>query len=124
MQSLIFVFIGGGLGSVTRFLIGKWVSSMHSHDFPWGTLVVNVFACLLVGLFVGLADQKQIVSGPMRLFWTVGFCGGFSTFSTFSGEILELMQAGPAGIAVLYVAGSLILCVAATFTGLLIGETL
>lgn len=124
MQSVLIVFLGGGLGSVIRFLLGKWISSLHSHDFPWGTLAANVTACLLLGLVVGLADQKQVISPSMRLFWTVGFCGGFSTFSTFSNEILLMMQQGLTGSLLLYAGFSLLLCVAATFAGLYLGEHL
>ncbi len=124
MQSVLIVFLGGGLGSVIRFLLGKWISSLHSHHFPWGTLAANVVACLLLGLVVGLADQKQMISPPMRLFWTVGFCGGFSTFSTFSNEILFMLQQGLTGSLLLYAGISLLLCVAATFAGLYLGEHL
>lgn len=124
MQSVLIVFLGGGLGSVIRFLLGKWISSLHSHHFPWGTLAANFVACLLLGLVVGLADQKQMISPPMRLFWTVGFCGGFSTFSTFSNEILFMMQQGLTGSLLLYAGISLLLCVAATFAGLYLGEHL
>jgi CrcB protein len=122
MQSILLVFLGGGLGSVIRFLLGKWITSLHAHNFPWGTLVINVIACMFLGIMVGLADQKQIISSTMRVFWTVGFCGGFSTFSTFSIEALELMQNGLATSLLLYVGFSLLLCVAATFAGIYAGE--
>jgi CrcB protein len=122
MQPILLVFLGGGLGSVVRFLLSKWIAALHTQNFPWGTLVVNVFACLLLGVIVGLADQKQFISLPMRLFWTVGFCGGFSTFSTFSIETLQLMQAGLTSSLLLYIAMSVSLCVAATFAGIYAGE--
>ncbi len=124
MKSLLLVFLGGGLGSVVRFSLGKWVNALHSHHFPWGTLVVNVIACLALGLIVGLADHKQIISPSARLFWTVGFCGGFSTFSTFSNETLVLIQGGFTISVILYITFSLLLCVAATFGGLYMGENL
>ena len=110
MKSLLLVFLGGGLGSVIRFSLSKWISSLHNHHFPWGTLVVNVVACLVLGWIIGLADHKHIVSPSARLFWTVGFCGGFSTFSTFSSETLELIQSGLTASLVLYIAGSVLLC--------------
>lgn len=122
MKSLLLVFLGGGLGSVIRFSLSKWISSLHNHHFPWGTLVVNVVACLVLGWIIGLADHKHIVSPSARLFWTVGFCGGFSTFSTFSSETLELIQSGLTASLVLYIAGSVLLCVAATYAGLYVGE--
>ena len=122
MKSLLLLFLGGGLGSVIRFSLSKWISSLHNHHFPWGTLVVNVVACLVLGWIIGLADHKHIVSPSARLFWTVGFCGGFSTFSTFSSETLELIQSGLTASLVLYIAGSVLLCVAATYAGLYVGE--
>ncbi len=122
MQSLLIVFLGGGLGSVVRFSLGKWINSLHSHHFPWGTLVVNVVACFALGLIIGLADHKQIISPSARLFWAVGFCGGFSTFSTFSNDTLILLQNGFTVSSFLYITVSLFLCVAATYGGLLLGE--
>jgi CrcB protein len=122
MKNLLLVFLGGGLGSTVRFSLGRWVSALHNHDFPWGTLVVNVVACLILGFVIGLADHKQIISASSRLFWTVGFCGGFSTFSTFSNETLYLIQAGFTISLVVYISLSLLLCVAAIFGGLYLGE--
>lgn len=118
------VFIGGGLGSVVRFTLGKWISSLHTHHFPYGTLVANVLACFILGLIIGLADHRQLFSPNARLFWTVGFCGGFSTFSTFSQETFYLLQGGFTLSSIIYVIVSLIFCVAAIYLGLFAGEQL
>jgi len=122
MQSLLVVFLGGGLGSVVRFSLGKWVNSLHSQPFPFGTFTVNILACLALGLIVGLADHRQLFSPNARLFWTVGFCGGFSTFSTFSHETLTVLQGGFSLIAIIYVVLSLLICVSAIYAGLWAGE--
>ncbi len=124
MRSLLMVFIGGGLGSVVRFSLGKWIGSLHTHHFPYGTLVANVLACFILGLVIGLADHRQLFSPNARLFWTVGFCGGFSTFSTFSHETFYLMQGGFTFSSIIYVIFSLIFCVAAVYLGLFTGEQL
>jgi CrcB protein len=121
MKSVLLVFLGGGLGSVIRYGLGKWINTWHSHHFPLSTLVVNVAACLFLGLIIGLADHRQIISADARLFWTIGFCGGFSTFSTFSNETLYLIQSGFTLSLLLYILSSLILCVAATFGGIYFG---
>jgi CrcB protein len=84
--------------------------------------VVNVAACLVLGFVIGLADHKQIISPAARLFWAIGFCGGFSTFSTFSNETLFLLQSGFTLSLGLYIFLSLLLCVGATYGGLYIGE--
>jgi fluoride exporter len=124
MKSLLIVFLGGGLGSVVRYYLSRWINLLHTYNFPWGTLVVNILACLALGWIVGLADHKQLISPSAKLFWTVGFCGGFSTFSTFSSETLYLLQGGLTTSMVFYIIFSLLLCVAATFGGLYLGENL
>ncbi|MDZ4716090.1 MAG: fluoride efflux transporter CrcB [Cytophagales bacterium] len=124
MQSLFLVFLGGGLGSVTRFALGKWVGTFHQQPFPWGTLAANIVACFVMGVVVGLADHRQIISASSRMFWTVGFCGGFSTFSAFSHETITLIQQGLPASMIAYIASSLLLCVAVTYAGLYLGESL
>jgi fluoride exporter len=122
MRDLVLVFFGGGLGSLLRFIIGKWVSPLLNNPFPYGTLVTNVMACLILGFIIGLADHKQIISPTARLFWTVGFCGGFSTFSTFSSETITLLQSGFHLSTMFYIVGSLLFCISATYAGLHLGE--
>jgi fluoride exporter len=121
---LLTIFLGGGLGSVTRFALAKWVSGLHSHHFPYGTLIINVVACLLLGLVIGLADHRQMLSPTARAFWAVGFCGGFSTFSTFSNETLGLLQQGYTASGFLYMLSSVVFCLFATFCGLLLAGKL
>ena len=119
---IILVFAGGGIGSTVRFLLGRWVNALHSYNFPLGTLVVNVVACIVLGFVVGVADHRQVISPSARLFWTVGFCGGFSTFSTFSSETLALIQGGFYMSTFVYIISSLVLCLAGTFAGIYLGE--
>ena len=119
---IILVFCGGGAGSIVRFLLGRWVNAWHNHHFPFGTLAVNVVACLVLGFVVGIADHRQLISPSARLFWTVGFCGGFSTFSTFSAETLTLIQSGFHFSTFVYIVSSLVLCLAGTFAGIYFGE--
>ena len=120
MKEIIYVFIGGGLGSLVRFLLGKWVNAFHNSHFPFGTVVVNIIACFTLGFIIGLADHKQMLSPTTRLFWVVGFCGGFSTFSAFSSDTLTLFQQGQNSTMLLYILLSVVLCVIATFAGLFI----
>lgn len=118
MKAAILVFLGGGLGSMVRFGISKWVGTLHTHYFPFGTLAANVIACFALGIILGLADTRQLLSPSSKIFWTLGFCGGFSTFSTFSGETLALVESGFTLASILYVGLSLGLCLAATLAGL------
>ncbi len=122
LKEVIYIFIGSGLGGITRFGLGKLVNSFHSTNFPFGTFIVNILACFVLGFVVGLADSRQIVSPQMKMFWVVGFCGGFSTFSTFSNEILTLLQTGNHTTSFLYIALSVLVCLIFTFLGLILAN--
>ncbi|MBK6831164.1 MAG: fluoride efflux transporter CrcB [Flavobacteriales bacterium] len=124
MKEVLAVFVGGGLGSVARFTVGRWVGSLHTHYWPFGTLLINIIACALIGLLVGFADHKHWIGPTTRLLLVVGFCGGFSTFSAFSTETLTLLQQGHHTGTLLYVGASVVLCVLATFGGLVLAERL
>ena len=114
MRTALLIFLGGGLGSVARYFLGQLISRYSYSQFPLGTLVVNITACLLVGLLAGLIDHKAAA----RAFLIIGFCGGFSTFSTFTIETINLIRGNFTGYVVLYVLGSLVCCIGATFVGL------
>lgn len=122
MKTLLLIFAGGGLGSVVRFLFGKWINGFHQVNFPFGTLAVNVAACFILGLVVGFSDHRQLLSADSKIFWAIGFCGGFSTFSTFSLETAQLFQQGMTGSGLMYILGSVVLCWAAVVLGIWIGK--
>lgn len=114
VMNALFVFLGGGAGSVLRYLVGLWIGSTA---FPWATLAVNAVGSLAIGLFGGWASRFGW-SEALRLSLTVGLCGGFTTFSTFSKDSLALIDSGSYGLFALYVAGSVALGIAATALGL------
>lgn len=93
VKSLVLVGLGGALGSMARFAIGQASTRLFFSTFPIGTLFVNLFGCLVIGVLFGLSRQA-ILSQEWRLFMAVGFCGGFTTFSSFSVENLSLIQEG------------------------------
>lgn len=117
MKNFLLIFLGGGIGSALRYLIGRWVSIFYVQTFPVATFLANVLACFILGLVIGLADHRQVLGYSARLFWAVGFCGGFSTFSTFSQETLSIVQSGQELLSILYVCLSIFFCIAATFVG-------
>lgn len=112
-KSLLLVFIGGGLGSVLRSLTGKLFSFI---SFPMGTLIVNILGSLLIGLLYALFS-RQIIGDDYRMLLAVGFCGGFTTFSTFSNESLHYLRSGQMGLFILYALGSLLLCLLSVWLG-------
>lgn len=85
-KTILLVGAGSAIGGILRYAVGRWVQSFAHTVFPWGTFAVNVAGCFLIGVIYGLVDRHFPLSPEMRLFLTVGFCGGFTTFSTFIHE--------------------------------------
>lgn len=118
-KEAVVVFFGSGLGGLVRFAVSK---NFNSENFPWATLCSNIFACFVLGIAISLAENKGMISPTTKLFLTVGFCGGFSTFSTFSFDTLQLIQSGNYYAAVINIFGSVVLCLGSTFVGMVIGS--
>ena len=112
-MNALFVFLGGGTGSVLRYLAGLWIGSAA---FQWATFAVNAVGSFAIGLFGGWASRFGW-GEALRLSLTVGLCGGFTTFSTFSKESLALIEGGRYSLFVLYVAGSVALGIIAAALG-------
>ena len=118
MNQLLLIFIGGGLGSVTRFGVGKLIQENVDKSFPFGTLGVNVLASIVLGIFVGMVEIKSLTNPSYKALIAIGFCGGFSTFSTFSNDTLQLIQNNRMLEALLNISLNVILCILATFGGI------
>ena len=113
------IAIGGAAGSVSRYAISAWMMRAHG-AFPLGTFVINVVGSFLIALFArafGHPDSNPIVRAAL----TIGFCGGFTTFSTFSAEFVALVQEGRGGRAVMYAVASVVTSVVAVVAGLAVG---
>ena len=110
LSNLFAVFIGGGIGSVVRFGISMLMYQYYKTVFPLATLLSNVFSCLVFGLAIYLLGEKLNTEMSLRLLIITGFCGGFSTFSAFSYETVELMKSGNTVYAILNVVVSIVLC--------------
>ena len=113
----LLIALGGAVGSLLRYVVGGAVQRMSDSGFPVGTMFVNVSGCFIIGILVRQFLNMQL-SPELRALLIVGFCGGFTTFSTFSAETLGLIEGGEYGRAGGYVALSVTLCLAATLAGM------
>jgi len=116
-KTILLIGTGGFAGTVSRYLLSKLIAAKWPMSFPWGTFSVNILGCFLIGIVMGLSFQSS-VSTPTRLLLATGFCGGFTTFSTYSLEIFELYQRGEAGIGMLYLFASILLGLTGVWLGL------
>ena len=116
MKILFLVGIGGGLGTIARYLSQKAAGLYLPLSFPYGTFLVNIAGSLIIGLIFGLSEKTSI-SPEVRLFLATGFCGGFTTFSTFTLDALMMIRGGHYIYLSLYIVLSIVLGLAATFGG-------
>lgn len=123
VKTVIAVFIGSGLGGVCRYLLSGLVDRLtdsapgYAAIFPWGTFAVNIIGCFIIGLVYGLIANRVEMSPGTKLLLTTGFCGGLTTFSTFSHENLILFQGGNMPVLLIYAAASLLTGIAAAWLG-------
>ncbi|MEI7897967.1 MAG: fluoride efflux transporter CrcB [bacterium] len=108
---------GGFLGTVSRFLASRYFQNLFLSAFPFGTFIVNITGCLLIGVFFGLSQKGDFLSPEWRMFLTVGFCGGFTTFSAFAVENVTLLKDGDFFYFALYTGLSVFLGLLATYLG-------
>jgi CrcB protein len=121
MKQVLFVFLGGGLGSLARFLVTKLYSKKIT-VFPYATLTANFLSCLVMGVFLGFIIHKTNLNDNLKLFIITGFCGGFSTFSSFTLENINLYKAGQFNLAIINILLNLILCTVGILVGMYISK--
>lgn len=111
MNTYIAIFIGGGLGSLARYGVGKYVSKIIFGEIPFGTLFANVLSAFILGIFLGISSSKSYETSEAKYLIAIGFCGGFSTFSAFSAESFELLKNGMFFQCGINIAANVILCI-------------
>ena len=114
---LLIIGTGGFLGSISRFLLSRLIQNMALSAFPYGTLVVNIVGSLFIGLLYGLSVKENVLTPEWRMFLTVGFCGSFTTFSTFVNENVALLRDGDFFHFAFYTGLSIFLGIMAVFLG-------
>lgn len=122
MERLVWICLGGAVGSGARYLVSGWVLALLGSAFPYGTLAVNVLGSLLLGAVMHVGLSTEWMTPTARLALTVGLAGGFTTFSTFSYETFHLLEEGAWALALLNAAATLVACLAATFAGLVVAR--
>ena len=116
MKSFLLVFLGGGLGSGLRYLV-TITMNQYSKVLPFGTFTVNMLGCLLIGLILGYAQRENTLTSNQTLLLATGFCGGFTTFSAFANENLELIKNGELFNFSVYTIGSVLIAILAVYIG-------
>lgn len=124
MQKYFFIALGGALGSAARFWVGSLMTNRMGTRFPFGTLVVNISACLVIGLSLEVLNRHANLSPSWRFLVPIGFIGAYSTFSTFEWETFASITQGAFWIAILYVTTSLVLGLVAVALGVALAKAI
>ena len=124
MQKYLLIAAGGALGSIARYWVGSTVASRMGIKFPYGTLIVNLTACVIIGFSLTYLGKRAELSPAWRYLIPVGFIGAYSTFSTYEWETLSSLRSGAFFIAALYALGSLVLGLIAVWCGSFLAEAL
>lgn len=117
---LLIIGVGGFLGSISRYLSSQFIQKHFPSSFPFGTMWVNIAGCFLIGVIYALAEKGNILTPEWRLFLATGFCGGFTTFSTFAFENISLLRDGEYFYAAIYTGVSVFAGIIAVFLGALL----
>jgi len=120
IDKILLVGTGGFIGSAMRYLVQVYASRLISTTLPLGTFLVNIIGCFLIGLVFGISERSNLMSPEWRIFLTVGFCGGFTTFSTFAFDNLMLLKENSLFYFLFYASGSLVLGILAVYLGIVI----
>lgn len=120
MQLALLIGLGGFLGTIARYLCGQWIGSTQFNQagFPYGTLIVNLIGCFIIGLIYGWFEKQSVTTSDWKLILTAGFCGGFTTFSAFAIENIQMIRDGNWFMAILYIFISVMVGLMLTFGGI------
>lgn len=117
IKAMLIAGAGGFVGTCGRYLVGKWSSAMFHGSFPMGTFLVNIIGCFIIGLFFGLLENAKVMTANENILLITGFCGGFTTFSSFADDMYLLSNKGDWTTFILYLAASVICGVLLVWAG-------
>lgn len=117
MQKYLLIAVGGALGSIARYWVGSTISGRIGAKFPYGTFVINITACVIIGFTLTYLSKRADLNPAWRYLFPVGFIGAYSTFSTYEWETLSTLRSGAFALGALYALGSLVLGLAAVWAG-------
>ncbi len=124
LQKYLLIAVGGALGSIARYWVGSTIAGRMGTRFPYGTFVINLTACIIIGFSLTYLGKRAGLSPAWRFLIPIGFIGAYSTFSTYEWETLSTLRAGAFAMAGLYAVGSLILGLVATWLGAVLAEAI
>jgi CrcB protein len=122
IRNIVLVGLGGGIGSIFRYLTSVIVNKYFIYIFPLATFTTNFLGCLLIGLLLGYFDRQQLINLDAKFLFVTGFCGGYTTFSTFAFENISLFQSNNSAVAFAYLAASILCGLFAVWLGLFINN--
>ena len=122
IKTIIYIGHGGAIGSVLRYLTSVLVSKYWNQSFPLATFLTNVLGCFIIGIIIGLLEKNNLANGNLKWFLVTGFCGGYTTFSTFGIENHSLLQSNQSLLAFSYIALSVVLGIFAVWFGLFVSK--
>jgi fluoride exporter len=124
LVALLWVGLGGFLGSIARYLLSGWAAARWGVIFPWGTFIINISGSFILGFFLAFAQERPWVHPQARLLFAIGFVGAYTTFSTYTYESIRLMMNGQFALAAAYIVGSVVFGLVAVFAGVALGNSI
>jgi CrcB protein len=122
LKTILYIAFGGAIGSVLRFLTSLFVAKFWQNNFPLATFLTNIVGCFLIGIFIGYLAKNNLTDSNLKWFLITGFCGGFTTFSAFGLENINLFQSNNSFLAFAYIASSIIAGLFAVWLGLFLSK--